>query len=961
MLKAGSHVGPYIIVSPLGAGGMGEVYRAHDPRVDRDVAIKVSTEQFTDRFAREVRAIAALNHPNICTLYDVGRDYLVMELVEGPTLADKIKQGSIPLMESLEIARQITEALDAAHQKGIVHRDLKPGNIKVRPDGTVKVLDFGLAKVGVAAGSSSDDSPTRSVAETQAGMVLGTTAYMSPEQAEGRPLDARSDLFALGIVLYEMLCGQRPFQGGTTLSTLASILREKPQAPRQLRPGLPPELEILVMRCLAKQPEERYASAAEVRLALEQIGKRRSTGITLGRPVILAMAIVLVAVIGIGTYRWYTRTERVRWADTVALPQAARLMESSRPLAALSLLNQAEQYVPASPELIRLKEDLRPLSLAIETVPSGAEIYATDYSGPGADDDGQWQHLGRSPLKTDRLPRGGYFRIRALKDGFARAERAATVIAPTSVRGIKIQLHKNEETPPGMVWIPPSSTGSLQVLGLGLSAVELPAAWMDKYEVTNSQFKAFVDAGGYGKREYWQGPFVKEGKELSWEEAMTEFRDPTGRPGPSTWEGGTYPDGRGDFPVGGVSWYEADAYARFTGKSLPTLYEWYVAAGVGANSQIISLSNFGGEGPAPVGAHLGMSPFGTYDMAGNVKEWCANRSGETHYILGGAWSESSYMFQQVDSRSPFAREATFGVRCILHVEQLPEALRGPIEKVSFDRRNDKPVDESTFQIYKSLLSYDRTDLKAAELSVTDAPHWRREKLSIQAAYGNERLPIYLYLPKNAAAPYQAVFYYGGANVMMGPQTPEEVSTRLMEYIIKSGRAVVLPVYAGTLERGPTPFPTPPALARDLTIQSFKDVARSIDYLETRADIDTSRLGYYGLSYGSLEGMIVLAAEPRFKAAVLMSLGSTPKQSAEVDMWNYAPRVRLPVLILNGRDDSLFPLESSQVPLFNALGTPEQDKRQIIYPGGHVDFIDRSEVIKEALAWFDRYLGPVSSK
>jgi eukaryotic-like serine/threonine-protein kinase len=160
----GKTLGPYEIIAPIGAGGMGEVFRAHDPRVGRDVAIKVSTEQFTDRFEREIRAVASLNHSNICTLYDVGPNYLVMELIEGPTLADRIKQGAIPLEESLEIARQIADALEAAHEKGIVHRDLKPANIKLRPDGTVKVLDFGLAKVGGTPVVNSDNSPTLSVA-----------------------------------------------------------------------------------------------------------------------------------------------------------------------------------------------------------------------------------------------------------------------------------------------------------------------------------------------------------------------------------------------------------------------------------------------------------------------------------------------------------------------------------------------------------------------------------------------------------------------------------------------------------------------------------------------------------------------------------------------------------------------------------------------------------------------------
>src|SRR5215510_9300646 len=185
-LSVGDRLGPYEITSQIGVGGMGQVYRAADTRLHREVAIKVSAERFSERFEREARAIASLNHPNVCTLHDVGPDYLVMELVEGATLAERIEQGSIPLGEALAIAEQIQAALAAAHEKEIVHRDLKPGNIKIKPDGTVKVLDFGLAKMGGTPSVQSDDSPTLSLAATQAGVIVGTAAYMSPEQARGK-------------------------------------------------------------------------------------------------------------------------------------------------------------------------------------------------------------------------------------------------------------------------------------------------------------------------------------------------------------------------------------------------------------------------------------------------------------------------------------------------------------------------------------------------------------------------------------------------------------------------------------------------------------------------------------------------------------------------------------------------------------------------------------------------------
>src|SRR5579864_6944986 len=227
-LSVGDKLGPYEILAPIGAGGMGEVYRARDPRLDREVAIKVSAERFSERFEREAKVVASLNHPNICHLYDVGPNYLVMELVEGPTLAERIAKGPIPLDDALKIATQIVEALDAAHEKGITHRDLKPGNVKIRPDGTVKVLDFGLAKVAPARAGDSENSPTLSMAATQAGFILGTAGYMSPEQARGEPVDKRADIWAFGVVLHEMLTGKRVFEGKTVSDTLAAVLMKDP-------------------------------------------------------------------------------------------------------------------------------------------------------------------------------------------------------------------------------------------------------------------------------------------------------------------------------------------------------------------------------------------------------------------------------------------------------------------------------------------------------------------------------------------------------------------------------------------------------------------------------------------------------------------------------------------------------------------------------------------------------------
>jgi serine/threonine protein kinase len=264
-VSPGDRLGPYTIQDRLGVGGMGEVYRAEDTRLGRTVAVKISAERFTERFEREARVVASLNHPHICTLFDVGPNYLVMELVDGPTLEDRLKQGPIPLEEALELARQIAAALQAAHEKGIVHRDLKPANIKVKPDGTIKVLDFGLATTAREPAADAD-SATVAMSSTEPGMILGSPGYMSPEQARGMPVDKRADIWAYGVVVYEMLTGDRVFDGATLSDSLASVLTKEPNLDR-----VPLKARRLVRSCLQKDPRKRLQDIGDAALLLEDV------------------------------------------------------------------------------------------------------------------------------------------------------------------------------------------------------------------------------------------------------------------------------------------------------------------------------------------------------------------------------------------------------------------------------------------------------------------------------------------------------------------------------------------------------------------------------------------------------------------------------------------------------------------------------------------------------------------
>jgi len=281
-IQSGTHLGPYEILSAIGAGGMGEVYRARDPKLGRDVAIKVLPATFArdpermSRFQREAKVLASLDHPNIATIHGLeesgGTRALVMQLVEGPTLADRIKQGPIAVDEAIRIARQIADALEYAHERGIIHRDLKPANVKVTADDTVKVLDFGLAKAleGDLASIEISTSPTISRMATQRGVLLGTAAYMSPEQAKAKPVDRRADIWAFGCVLYEMLTGKMAFGGETVTDTLASIIKEEPDW-KLLPSSTPIRVRVLLQRCLQKDPKQRLRDIGDARISLDEV------------------------------------------------------------------------------------------------------------------------------------------------------------------------------------------------------------------------------------------------------------------------------------------------------------------------------------------------------------------------------------------------------------------------------------------------------------------------------------------------------------------------------------------------------------------------------------------------------------------------------------------------------------------------------------------------------------------
>jgi Tol biopolymer transport system component len=323
-LTRGHRLGPYEILQAIGAGGMGEVYSARDTRLGREVAVKISAERFSERFEREARSVAAVNHPNVCTLFDVGPDYLVMELVEGPTLAERIEQGPVPLRETLAIAGQIAAGLEAAHERGIVHRDLKPANIKLKSDGSVKVLDFGLStSVGLAAAAGVEGSPTMTVGPTQAGAILGTAAYMPPEQARGLPVDKRADIWAFGCVIYQMLSGRPPFEGQSIADVLAAVMTTEPDW-AALPAGSPVRM---LQRCLEKDPKLRLRDIGDADLA--PVAPARSA--KPDRRIVIALVALLLTSTGTALVLGFRSRNRAEVATRLVIPLAPGEEVSSYP------------------------------------------------------------------------------------------------------------------------------------------------------------------------------------------------------------------------------------------------------------------------------------------------------------------------------------------------------------------------------------------------------------------------------------------------------------------------------------------------------------------------------------------------------------------------------------------------------------------------------------------------------
>jgi formylglycine-generating enzyme required for sulfatase activity/dienelactone hydrolase len=969
----------YRIERELGRGGMAIVWLAHDIKHDREVAIKVVRPELAaalgaERFLREIRIAAHLQHPHILTLIDSGEVssaagngpgllYYVMPYAEGETLRERLtRERELSAGDSARILRDVLDALVHAHRLGIVHRDIKPENIMLTERHAL-VMDFGVAKAASVA-AMTDTGPDGTL--TTLGLAIGTPTYMAPEQATGQAkIDARADLYAIGVMAYEMLSGQPPFTGMTPQAVLAAHVTRTPPPLGQLRPYLGTAFVGTIMRCLEKEPADRWQSAEELLSELETFATpasvvaaapemRPARKASRGRRWQVGGLLLLPAV---AAWLWLGPAREARerrWAREQAIPQLLALADKGDWESAYNLARKVDGILPRDSVFNALRPKFA-RRVNIRTDPTGASVWRKGYAAP----DSTWTLLGKTPLDSLLVSLSvSRFRIEAAgRRTLDLVQGGWGFVGNFGYSGGVIRLDSDSALPPEMVKVPGGELGVFYPGFEHVKAIQLGDYLIDRFEVTNHQFKRFVDSGGYRRQELWAHPFVKDGRVISWEQARGLMVDRTGRPGPSTWEAGEYPAGQENHPIGGISWYEAMAFAKFEGKALPTVAHWNHAASVYNSAWIVPLSNFSGHGSRPVSDSRSLSAYGNHDMAGNVREWCVNASGNERFILGGGWNDEPYQFTDAYTQSPFDRSPTNGIRLVKYLapDSNLRLAATPLHRAWRDFLKERPAGDAVFAEYRRMYEYDRTPLHATVVERVDEGDWVRELVRMNAAYASESLLVYLYLPKRGVKPYPAVVYFPGSNAIRD-RAPQNLQWRAFNFIVKSGRAVLYPVYKGTYQRSDsllTDVQDTSIFYRDHVIMWAKDLRRGIDYLETRPEIGTDRLAYYGVSWGGAMGGLMPAIEPRIKLNLLYVAGlGFERARPEVDPVNFLRRIKVPTLMLNGRYDFFFPVETSQVPMFRLLGTSQNQKRHVVEDGSH--FVVRTRLIQEMLGWLDKY-------
>lgn len=686
----------------------------------------------------------------------------------------------------------------------------------------------------------------------------------------------------------------------------------------------------------------------------------------------------IVALVGMAALLTWTLQQRSqeRWAREDALPRLQALVAADDYEAAFLLAREIEGVTPNDP-LLRQLEPSFSAKVRLDTAPTGAKVYYRPYAAGDED----WRLIGETPLVDVAAPLGvGLWRLEkeghdtsllALRNPGVQLGNSPEADFMQMVKGVDlaIPLADAATSPDGMVLVPAIPAA---IPGFRGDLIEVPAFFIDRHEVRNRDFKGFVDAGGYSDAGHWRDlPFEGGG---DWRTAVAAFVDLTGRPGPSTWRAGTYPDGMADHPVTGVSWYEAAAYCRFRGKELPTAYHWYRAAGgiveywESVSPAIVHGSNFGGRELEPVGRSASVGPHGTYDMAGNAREWVWNQGSLGRLIAGGAFNAPPYVYLEHEQAPPANRSAGNGFRCMRPAQVGPanEDLRRPVVAESVDYAAMVPVDDAAYAVLAQQLDYRATPFTPrVEPAGSTNPAWTVERVTLPTGYDDTSFAVQLFLPADRRSPSGVIFYLPHYGDIVGPVTtggfdPAAGSIPL-DFLLKSGWALAVVAFDIAFERQWSAERRRSMSSGDrrrLQQRHWRaELGRTIDYLATREDIDARKLGVFAISFGADAMLPLLAVEKRIGAAVLYS-GGTGLHSglpASEQVYNYLPRVTQRVLMLNGRWDIESPPDSQQR-LFELLGSTADSKKQVVFDAGH-GHLSRFQVEKETLDWFERHLGP----
>jgi formylglycine-generating enzyme required for sulfatase activity/predicted esterase len=656
-----------------------------------------------------------------------------------------------------------------------------------------------------------------------------------------------------------------------------------------------------------------------------------------------------------------TEMTRVQWARDVATPEIERLLGAQRMVQAYDLAKEALDVLPDDPRLQALaSEASRPLEVTSE--PLGATVLVKSYDSP----DDEWYELGVTPFTG--VP-ATELRWRLQKEGFAsrtsgRHSRARGRHADGEV--IHFELHRDAAQPPGMVYVEGGEAAIYDVSLQSGPRAEIEGFWIDQFETTNAEYRAFLQSDAYESEDLWQPLIAGLGLTQTVPEVLSSFVDTTGQPGPATWALSTFPEGDDDHPVRGISWLEAAAYCEFRGKVLPTVFH-FSKAGEQENlperfyAGELLVSNFGLESTRPVTDSIALGPYGTFDLMGNVAEWAWNADSLGRRFLSGAsFADPEYQATAVGEQTdPLHRSEYAGVRCIGAGGDDESAdlrasfdLRGPVDEIDLT-----PVSADVYAALRRQYDYDPAPLNPeTKLEPQSRSDWRLEVVTIDTAYG-ERMDVQLYLPNDSRPPYQTVLFFPGGGAYMKTEVGSAGESSWLYFIPRSGRALVVPIYAGMYGRR-APYPDYRSRAKvQLVIRWAQDLMRTMDYLETREDIDADKIAYYGFSLGGTYAPVFTAVEQRFAASVLISGGAISRLPEEHRPVNFAPYVKVPTLMIGGKNDPQAPVEAYQRPILELLGTPPGDRKLYVFDGAHAP-TDWNATVREILAWLEQYLGPV---